>query len=201
VAELKRSRDAVFTAEKKIPGVAVRHDNLSDMKKVLNVLVYQKGAWILHMLRARIGEENFWAGIRDYYSRYRDGSASTDDFRKVMEENSGVDLGWFLEQWLNRPGSPDVEGHWRYDADAKKIVLELVQKQPGEAYRLPFEIAVFDRIEKIEMVRKEQKFELASEKEPASLALDPNTLMLMSGAGLHPGGRQRLRRKKWLKAS
>jgi aminopeptidase N len=179
VAGLKKSRDAVFAVEKKSPGIAVRHDNLSDMKKVLNQLVYQKGGWMLHMLRGEIGTDKFWAGIRDYYHRYRDSNASTDDFRKVMEEDSGVDLRWFFEQWLNRAGSPVLEGEWRYDAAAKKIVIELAQKQSGDAYRLPLEIGVSDRIETIEMTRKDQSFEIAADKEPTSVVLDPNTWTLM----------------------
>jgi aminopeptidase N len=179
VAGLKKSRDGIFAAEKKNPDVAVRHDNLSDMKKVLNQLVYQKGGWTLHMLRGQIGTDKFWAGIRDYYRRYRDGNASTDDFRKVMEEDSGLDLRWFFDQWLNRAGSPVVEGIWRYDAAAKKIVMELAQKQSGDAYRLPLEVGIADRIEKIEMTSKMQQFEIASDKEPAFVELDPNTWILM----------------------
>ena len=58
------------------------HDNLSDMSKVLNQLVYQKGGWVLHMLRGVVGTDTFWAGIREYYRRYRDGNASTADFRE-----------------------------------------------------------------------------------------------------------------------
>jgi aminopeptidase N len=131
------------------------------------------------MLRGQIGTDKFWAGIRDYYRRYRDSNASTDDFRRVMEENSGADLRWFFEQWLNRAGSPVVEGSWRYDAAAKKITIQLTQRQAGEAYRLPLEIGLADRIEKIEMVRKEQEFEIAADKEPGSVLLDPNTWILM----------------------
>jgi aminopeptidase N len=146
---------------------------------VLNQLVYQKGGWTLHMLRRQIGTEKYWAGVRDYYHRYRDGNASTEDFRKVMEENSGTDLGWFFEQWLNRAGSPLVEGSWRYDAGAKKIAIQLAQKQPGEAFRLPLEVGISERIEMIEMTRKEQQFEIASDQEPTSVVLDPNTWVLM----------------------
>lgn len=187
VAGLRQSRDVIFATEKKIPGVAVRHDNLSDMKKVLNQLVYQKGGWTLHMLRGQIGTDKFWAGIRDYYRRYRDGNASTDDFRKVMQENSGLDLKWFFDQWLNRPGSPVVAGTWRYDAGAKKIVIDLAQKQEGEAYRLPLEIGIADRIEEMEMTQKSQRFEIPSDKEPTSVTLDPNTKILMDAKPLVVG--------------
>ena len=67
VAGLKRSREIVFATEKRNPGLAVIHDNLADMRKVLNRLVYQKGGWMLHMLRGQLGTETFWAGIREYY--------------------------------------------------------------------------------------------------------------------------------------
>ena len=55
---------------------------------------------MLHMLRGRLGTETFWAGIREYYRRHRDGNVSTDDFRRVMEEVSGQDLAGFFQQWL-----------------------------------------------------------------------------------------------------
>ena len=178
VAGLKRSRTNVFATEKRMPGVAVAHNNLSDMSKVLNQIVYQKGGWTLHMLRGQIGDDRFWAGIRDYYQRYRNTNASTADFRRVMEENSGADLGWFFDQWIYRPGSPVVEGTWRYDAVAKKVMIDLAQTQPGAAYRLPLEITA-GKLEKIEFNQKQQHFEFAAESEPASVTLDPNTWLLM----------------------
>ncbi|MDX2031531.1 MAG: M1 family aminopeptidase [Blastocatellia bacterium] len=183
VAGLKRSREQVFSLEKQSPGVAVQHNNLADMSKVLNRIIYQKGGWTLHMLRGLTGTETFWAGIRDYYQRHRNGSATTEDFRRVMEEHSGLDLSWFFRQWLARAGSPVVEGGWRYDAAARRVVIELAQTQPGEAYRLPLEIALAadgaTKLEKIEFTQKQQRFELVAEKEPATVALDPNTWVLM----------------------
>jgi len=185
VAGLKRSREVVFAEEKRNPGMAVFHSNLSDMSKVLNQIVYQKGGWTLHMFRAQMGTDKFWAGIREYYHRYRDNNASTEDFRKVMEENSGLDLRWFFSQWLERPGSPVVEGGWRYNPETKKIEIELAQIQPGDAYRLPMELGVSldgaaqTKIEKIEMAQKKQRFEIAVDKAPADVVLDPNTWVLM----------------------
>ncbi|HXV29762.1 MAG TPA: M1 family metallopeptidase [Sinorhizobium sp.] len=185
VAGLRRARETVFNLEEKEPKLAVIHDNLSDMTKVLNRLVYQKGGWTLHMLRGIVGTETFWAGIRDYYQRYRNGNVSTDDFRRVIEEHSGKDLAWFFDQWLKRPGSPAIEGNWSFDSAAKKIKVELAQTQNGAAYRLPLEIAVETegardrRVEKIEMTAKQQSFEVAAESEPTSVVLDPDTWILM----------------------
>lgn len=183
VVGLKRSREGVFSLEKQMPGVAVLHNNLADMKKVLNRIIYQKGGWTLHMLRYQMGTEKFWAGIRDYYQRYRNGSATTEDFRRVMEQHSGLELSAFFQQWLARAGSPVVEGGWRYDAATKRIVIELAQMQTSEAYRLPLEIGVtidgVTKIEKIEFTQKQQRFEFPADKEPTTVALDPNTWVLM----------------------
>jgi aminopeptidase N len=177
VAGLKRSRTQVFATQQKMPGVAVVQDK--PWSGIPNAIVYQKGGWVLHLLRGQIGTEKFWAGIREYYRRYRDDNASTADFRRVMEEVSGVDLGWFFQQWLYRSGTPVVEGQWRYDAASGKVVLDLAQTQAGDTYRLPLEVAIGTKVEKIEMTRKQQRFEIAAERAPESLTLDPNTWILM----------------------
>lgn len=185
VADLKRSRENVFAAERRLPGVAVIHDNLKDMKRVLNQLVYQKGGWTLHMLRARVGTDAFWAGIREYYRRHRDGLASTDDFRRAMEETAGVDLSGFFDQWLKRPGSPSTEGHWRYDPASGRVIVDLVQTQAAEPYSLPLEFglsfggAEAPKVESIEMTGRQLHHEIPAEKEPTSVILDPNTNVLM----------------------
>ena len=81
------------------------------MSGVLNRFVYQKGGWVLHMLRGQIGTEQFWAGIREYYRRYRERNASTDDFRLVMEQASGLELSWFFDQWLTAAWSAEARRH------------------------------------------------------------------------------------------
>lgn len=178
VAGLKRSRAAIFQTERRLPGVAVVQSK--PWKGIPNPIIYQKGAWALHMLRGQIGDERFWAGIREYYRRYRDGNASTADFRKVMEEISGSALGRFFDQWLYRAGSPVVEGAWAYNSGSGKIEIELSQTQPGDAWRLPIEVAIAPGgIERIEMTAKHQRFEIPWAGEPASVTLDPNTWVLM----------------------
>jgi aminopeptidase N len=137
------------------------------------------------MLRAQIGTDAFWAGIRDYYRRYRDGNVSTEDFRKVMEEHGHADLKWFFDQWLRRPGSPALEGTWKYDAGSKRIQIELTQAQPGDAYRLPLEVGIEtgdagQRIEKLDFREKHQMFEIPANESPLTVILDPNTWVLMT---------------------
>jgi aminopeptidase N len=184
VAGLKRSRTSVLNAERRSSSQPVIHQNLSDTRRVLNQLVYQKGGWTLHMLRAVVGTEKFWESVREYYRRHRDGNASTDDLRRVFEEVSQTKLDWFFDQWLKRAGSPVITGTWRYDASKKSIELDLTQTQAGDVYRLPIEVGiasadVANRIENLEMTERQQRFSFAAEQKPASLELDPNTWVLM----------------------
>ncbi len=179
VKGLNESRARIFKMEAEHPEWSVRHRNLADMKLVLNGLIYQKGAWTLHMLRNQIGDGAFWKGIREYYGRYRNASVTTADFQRVMEEVSGQKLGEFFEQWLNLAGSPVVKGTWHWDAAAKTVTVTL--EQAGD-YRLPLEIAIGDRVEKIELNQRQRSFSLSAEKKPDAVRLDPGTKALI-GAG------------------
>ena len=119
VRGLRSSRERILQIEKKTPDTPVIHRNLSDMRRVLNQFVYQKGGWTLHMLRYQLGTERFWDGIREYYRRYQNQNASTDDLRLVMEQASGQDLSWFFAQWLTRSGVPALAGGWYFDASGE----------------------------------------------------------------------------------
>lgn len=185
VQGLLSARQRVWSGEAQDPRETVVHDNLSDMRDVLSGLQYQKGAWILHMLRWRMGTEDFWTGIREYYRRYRDSIASTADFQHLVEEISGQELGWFFDQWLHRTPSPGVEGSWRYDAASSEVEIELVQTQPGDPYRLDLEVGLSGsgiegtRIEVVSMTGVRQRFRIAVTGEPDSVTLDPNTWALI----------------------
>ncbi len=184
VRELKADIPVIVQAQLAAPSQAVIHRNLADMRTVLNRLVYQKAGWVLHMLRGVVGTDRFWAGIRAYYQRYRNTNASTDDFRQVMEHASGMELSWFFDQWLRRPGTVKLKGAWRYDSAAKQVRVTLLQTQPGAPYRLPLDIGLVDgtgqtRVERIEMKDASGKFDLAAEREPVSVVLDPGTWVLM----------------------
>ena len=75
---------------------------------LLNANSYEKGNWVLHMLRRNLGDDIFWKGIRSYFAKYNGRNANTTDFRKVMEQTSGKNLEGFFKQWLNTPGHPDM---------------------------------------------------------------------------------------------
>jgi len=183
---LRDSRKTVLDFYAKTPDYRVVHENLADMAQVTSAMTYQKGSWVLHMLRQRMGDDRFWAGIRDYYARFKDANASTTDFRLAMERASGQDLAAFFQQWLYRGGFPRVEGTWQWDASAKQVVVELTQTQPAEVFQLPVEIGISvagsqSRVERADLATRSARFTFAADQEPETVELDPNVRLLMDG--------------------
>jgi aminopeptidase N len=183
---LRDSRKTVLEFYAKTPDYRVVHENLSDMAQVTNGMTYQKGSWVLHMLRQRMGDDRFWAGIRDYYARYKNANASTTDFRLAMERVSGLELSAFFKQWLYRGGVPRLEGTWQWDATAKQVVVELTQTQPGEPFQLPLDVGFTlaggkRRVERADLTAHSARFTFASDQEPTAVDLDPNVRLLFDG--------------------
>jgi aminopeptidase N len=114
----------------------------TDYLKLLNTNSYQKGAWVLHMLRSELGDSAFFRGVRAYYTKHRHGTALTDDLRQELEAASGRPLGAFFDQWLRRPGVPRVQVTADYDVRAKRVVLRV--EQEGTPYRFPLTVEVRD---------------------------------------------------------
>ena len=113
-----------------------------DLTRLLDANAYQKGAWVLYMLRRKVGDAAFFDGLRRYFERYRGRSALTADFRAAMEDASGLDLSGFFRQWLERPGYPEVSVTWAWDADAGALRLRACQEQGGDPYRLELPVRV-----------------------------------------------------------
>ncbi|HIA74327.1 MAG TPA: M1 family peptidase, partial [Gemmatimonadetes bacterium] len=113
-----------------------------DLFALLNDNNYQKGGWVLHMLRGLLGDEVFFAGIREYYRRYLHTAVLTEDLQAVMEEISHQDLSWFFAQWIHSPGYPvlEVEEEWipGEDGSGESVVtVQQVQKPAWPRFRLP----------------------------------------------------------------
>jgi aminopeptidase N len=94
-----------------IPESEVSDDNLLRMFDPR--LTYRKAALVLNMLRVHVGDENFFAGLRSYLETYSYSSASTEDFRQIMESVSGKHLGTFFAQWVYGEGYPLLNLNYR----------------------------------------------------------------------------------------
>ena len=185
VVGLRRSRDSVLRSEKSQPNTPVVHVNFNEAGKSgpNTQLAYQKGSWVLHMLRGRIGTDAFWRGIRAYYRDHMNGLASSDDLRREMEAASGEDLSSFFTQWLTRSGVPKLEGSWRYDAAAKSIVVSVRQTQTAEPYAFPLDLGITTasgptRVVRMQVTGRNASMTIPVDAEPASVSLDPNVWLL-----------------------
>lgn len=188
VRGLEASRRTVMTFGAANPGYTIIHKNLSRMEDVTSSHTYQKGSWVLHMLRGVIGDEAFRRGIRTYYQRHFNATATTADFRRAMEEASGRDLGRFFQQWLYEPGNLKLAGRWSYDASAKQVRLTLEQVQAGSLIAMPLEVAVqvagqaTPTIHRVQVTGKVETFLIDVASEPTDVRLDPNQWVLMEAS-------------------
>ncbi len=183
---LESSRKTVVTFAATHPDYTIVHKNLSRMEDVTSSHTYQKGSWVLHMLRGVIGDEAFQRGIRTYYGEHFNANATTADFRRAMEEASGRELEWFFDQWLYKPGTLKLAGRWTYDAAAKQVRITLEQTQTdGSLFRMPLEVAIelngqaVPTVRRVEINARTQVFTIDAPSEPVDVRLDPNLRVLM----------------------
>jgi aminopeptidase N len=103
---------------------------------------YPKGAAILGMLRAKLGDEVFFKGVATYVDRFKERTAHTADFRRALEDVSGLTLQRFFDQWAVRPGVPKVKVETSYDDAARAVTVKLSQTQPIDGWNPAFELDV-----------------------------------------------------------
>jgi len=185
VEGLINSRNSVFKFYKKNKDYTIVHDDLDNMKNVLSGYIYQKGAWILHMLRNYIGDVSFNKGIRSYYLNNFNSNTDTESFKKEMEKASNIDLTIFFDQWLYKGGNIILDGNWSYDKKNRQIIINLSQVQnDGYYFHMPLELKIFYgneflfKLEEIKLSPDLKKFIIKSDKEPNQIILDPSTKLL-----------------------
>jgi aminopeptidase N len=111
--------------------------------RVFRALVYNKSAVVLHMLRRLVGDERFFAGIRRFYERSMFGKASTDDFRRVMEAETGRNLERFFERWIYGFGIPTVKVTHRVETQpGGEADIVIRAEQTGPVYDLPITMRI-----------------------------------------------------------
>ena len=185
VRGLRSSRDRILQLEKKTPDTPIIHRNLSDMRRVLNQFVYQKGGWTLHMLRYHDRHGRFWNGIREYYRRYQQPERVDRRSARVMERVSGQDLRWFFAQWLTRSGVPALTGDLALrrgrQAGRRRADAVAGRRAVSAAARIRHHASGSPRraIERGELTGREGRFTFPADAEPADVTLDPNTWLLM----------------------
>ncbi|NNM33082.1 MAG: hypothetical protein HKO53_08445, partial [Gemmatimonadetes bacterium] len=107
---------------------------------------YKKGAWLLHMLRGYLGDADFFQALRDYagLSSSQYGNVTTEDFIESVEQTTGQELNWFLDQWLYVAGRPTYEYNWTSEPEngQHKVTLRIHQAQSHQLYSMPLDVRI-----------------------------------------------------------
>jgi aminopeptidase N len=181
--EMKNDRVAIigFAKDSNKPVV----DSTSPLMSLLNANSYQKGGWVLHMLRRQLGDTVFHQIIRNYYTAYAGKNADTRDFQKICEETSGKNLQTFFQQWLYTPGLPKLDVQWKQDEKAGAIVITVTQLQDN-LFQFPLDIQIETASGKsqektLSITQKKESFTINSKEKSVKLNLDPHTSLLFEG--------------------
>lgn len=178
--ELKKDRQTVlhFYQEHVLPLV----DTIStDPVFMLNTNPYQRGAWVLHMLRNEIGNDMFWKSIRNYYSTYKYGNATTQNFIDIVEQVSGKDLSTFEKQWMRTAEIPELDLLWKQKG--KTLNISLKQTQKNILFQIPVEYLIIytdgtQELKTVQILNTESLFNTKTSKKVKSIELDPNVKLL-----------------------
>ncbi|MCW3120314.1 MAG: family peptidase [Chitinophagaceae bacterium] len=180
---LKKDREETIAYSKESNHPVVDEATI-DYMQLLNANSYQKGGWVLHMLRRQLGDTLFWRGIREYYAEYAGKNADTDDLRKIFEKVSGKNLQSFFTQWLYTAGQPQLNISWKTAAN-KKLLITIKQLQESP-FTFPLEIELHTnsgktKIEKLNITKKEETFPLNVSEKIVKLVADPDINLLFEG--------------------
>jgi aminopeptidase N len=178
---MKQEADTYFNFEKKTR-TPIHDTETEDLFKLLNANNYQKGAWVLHMLRSELGDEKFFGAIRMYYDAHKNSVADSEDLRMAFEKASGLDLKDFFARWVYGAGHPRYELSWQWKPDTKKVrlVLRQLQAEPAFPNTLPLDIIMSSGNRRVVLkpTGKETIEEVKLNESPVSINIDPENTIL-----------------------
>ncbi|MCC6382247.1 MAG: HEAT repeat domain-containing protein [Dehalococcoidia bacterium] len=149
--------------------------------------LYEKGSLVLHMLRGLLGDEAFFRSIRRYCRDNQDRNVVTQDLIDAIAEETGRNLEWFFDQWLYRPGHPQLKVSWSWDETARLATVAVKQTQKTDdrtpVFRLPLTIDFTTgrgrpRAFRVEMTEKDQTFVFPLPARPDLCRFDPHNEVL-----------------------
>jgi hypothetical protein len=149
------------------------------MDPVTKVIGYDKGAMFFHMLRKHVGEDIFWAGLREVFSRQLFQETSWKDFREVFEEISGTSLKLFFEQWINHMGAPQLileDVKFTPSSNGGRIRGKISQKPPFYDLRVVISLETNREVitKTVSLHDESASFEIITEGIPKKITADPD---------------------------
>ena len=156
----------------------------SDPDAMFDRHAYPKGGYILHMLRQRLGDADFFKGLGYYLRTNAYTPVDAHDLSKAFEVATGRNVDNFFDQWIYRPGHPELETAWKYDDAAKTVVLTVKQTQDTTQgtpiYHFPLRVALLSGSAAkspeqtvIQITQETEDFRIPADSLPAVVLLDP----------------------------
>jgi aminopeptidase N len=185
-SDVKTNQDQYFQAWRRGQRRPIVTENYSDPDAMFDTYAYPRGGAVLHMLRATLGEENWWRAIHHYLTKYAHQPVETEQFRIAIEEATGQSMDWFFDEWLYKMGHPIFRVTQKYDDGSKTVTLTVRQEQKVDAnsaypqvafFQMPVQIeigtAAGTHIEKAMIeAKEEQSFSFKVDSEPLLVDFD-----------------------------
>ncbi|MGV3774304.1 MAG: M1 family aminopeptidase [Verrucomicrobiales bacterium] len=160
--------------------------NYEQALEMFGYTIYNKGAWILHMMRNEVGEETFRKAVKLYLDRHAFGNVTTPNLAQAFEEISGRSFDQFFDQWVYNPHHPELQVDYSWNEANKKATLRIRQVQiltNGVAlFRVPLTVRFkgdFEAVaQMIEVKEKDDEFSFTLPKAPRLVRIDPDLVLL-----------------------
>lgn len=157
----------------------------TNISELFSRTVYDKGAWVLHMLRHVMGDAAFFNAVKNYKDSFAFGNATTEDFRAVCEVEYGGDLNWFFDQWVYGRYRPSYEYAWSDSATGDNhivtLMLNQVQTNTG-LFKMPLDIELTTFSGDTTFILWDslasQTFQFVMNEEVLNLKIDPKNWVL-----------------------
>ncbi|HJZ63058.1 MAG TPA: M1 family aminopeptidase [Candidatus Acidoferrum sp.] len=164
----------------------VRHD--FDDSSEFDGNAYNKGGWVLLMLRHQLGEDNFYAGLKHYLEVNRGKNAVTADLAKAIEEATHINVDEFFSQWVYGAGAPKFDLSYTYDEAKHQILLKAKQTQKLEGrvgiFHVPVNVEITTasgaKTYPINVAKAEESYSLPAEGAPLLVLFDKGGHLLKS---------------------
>jgi aminopeptidase N len=108
--------------------------------ELLTYTTFNKGAWVLHMLRHVMGDRRFFVALHDYVDANRSGAVDTAAWRAACERAYGKPLGWFFDEWVYGEGRPALRTSWDASSRSWDLRVRIDQVQPGRVFVMPVDL-------------------------------------------------------------
>lgn len=170
------------------PGTIYLSD-VSDPFAIFLPIIYDKGAYTMHMLRHVLGDSVFFESMSAYSnsSAFRFGHATTEDFQQVCENVAGQDLDYFFQQWIYGQNYPTYGFNWTSSPAANGYnVVVRIKQNPNTAsppfFTMPIDVRITtvagDTLCRVFNDQIDQEFVLNVSHEPSAVSLDPDRWIL-----------------------